>query len=166
MDKDRSKVSIYLKVENLAKQFNIPKSMVRDIISEYVAYCKKLIKHGIRVDFVGLVAIEPSTEQGTYSITNAYICHKIADALSLTLNTVQTVVQTYLDGIVEEIMNERCAEIRGLVTIKVLDDVVHSYISSTLKDDLNPNVESVRVHTSRFLRQKLKLSKGGGADDW
>lgn len=158
---DRTRIGIQVWI--IADKYNISQTTVHTIINSYLAYCKKLLINGERVDFYGLVSIVPDTLSTNYSTTLAYNCSIIADRLGLPSYTVYRIMQAYIEDAIENIQNGVTVEMRGLVVCRPIYEnrrvtKVHSNISQSLKNILaseSTNVKSLRVHTYKVLRDTL-----------
>ena len=161
---DRTRISC--QVWGIAEQYNISISVAKEIINSYLNHCKVSLVNGECVDFFGIVRIVPDRIQTDYSSTLGYECLKVANSLSMPYYTVYAVIKAYLNDLLDNILNGRVAEVRGLVTVKpLLVDgkltTVHSHISQSLKEVLQRStspVSSVRVHTYKSLRDRMGLS--------
>ena len=159
-----NRTRIGTQVYEIANQYGVPQTMVYEIISCYLRYCKDLLIYGNQIDFYGLVSIVPNVRVSKYATTLAYECEKVASALSLPSYTVYVVVDTYIQDAIEKVKSGIIVEIRGIVTIKPLFDLdgniisVRSSVSQTLKLCLDSNtpVTGFRVHTCKYLRDQIK----------
>jgi len=161
---EMDKTSIAIKVYVIAEEYGVPRTIVKSIISSYIDYCKDLILHGERVDFVGLVSVVPDVQVETYNSTLAFECTKLADVLGIPYNTVFIIIREYINGLIDELLNGKSVEIRGIVTMKPYyenDKIggIHASISTSIKKALsliNSPVSSVRVHTHKLLKYNLQ----------
>lgn len=161
------KTQLGVRVYAIAKQYGIEYTMVHNIITEYIEYCKAELLSGRVVDFVGLVSIIPDTILSDYKSTMAYECSFVAKDLSLPQHTVYVVIRAYLDDLLDDISKCKTASIRGIVNIHPIQKDgkltnIHSAISSSFKDNIlkDSPITSVRVHTSKLLKQRLCLEGG------
>lgn len=159
---DRTRIGI--QVYEIAKQYDVPQTTVYEIISCYLRYCKDLLVFGNQIDFYGLVSVVPDVKVSKFATTLAYECEKVAVALALPSFTVYTVIDTYIQDMIEKVKSGIVVEIRGIVTIKPVLDIdgniisVHSSISQSLKLSLDGRtpVTGFRVHTYKHLRNQMK----------
>ena len=161
---EMEKTSIAIKVYIIAEQYDIPRTVVKSIISSYIDYCKDLILHGERVDFIGLVSVVPDVQFETYNSTLAYECMKLSDRLGIPYNTVFIIIREYINGLIDELLEVKTVEIRGIVTMKPYYENgiiggIHASISTSIKKALakiDSPVSSVRVHTHKLLKYNLQ----------
>lgn len=144
---------------NISHELNIQKTVVNEVITEYIKYCKELLANGEPVDFYGLVSITPEVVNTNYYKTNAYICRVVASRLALTYYTVYNIISLYFRDSIEGLKKGQVVEIRSLVTIKPLMSNgivtnIHSHLSQTLKNNIG--VSELRVHTSKILKEMIK----------
>lgn len=158
------KTQLGVRVYALAKQYNIEYKMVHTIITNYLEYCKSELLSGRVVDFVGLVSVIPDVIVSDYKSTMAYECSFVAKALSLPQHTVYVIVRAYLDDLLDDIVSCKTASIRGIVNIHPIQKDgkltnIHSAISTSFKSNISEDsvITSVRVHTSKLLKQRLCL---------
>lgn len=156
------KTQLGVRVYAIAKQYSIECTMVHRIITEYIEYCKLELLSGKVVDFVGLVSVVPDVVTSDYRSTMAYECSFVADRLSLPQHTVYIVIRAYLDDLLDDIFMCKTASIRGIVNIHPIQKDgkltnIHSAISSSFKNNIlkDSAITSVRVHTSKLLKQRL-----------
>ena len=109
--KDYLAVRIY----NIVNKYDINNNTVHSIIRNYIDFNKKLLYSGRRIDFNGLVYIEPDVYTTKHRATMGYICKYIASDLGLPYYTVLTVIREYLLGLKDSLMNGREAEIQLII---------------------------------------------------
>lgn len=159
-----NKICFALRVYNIAEKYDVNKVLVHEIISEYISFTKSTLLNGERIDFIGLLYIEPDITVKKYKSTLGYTCKLISDDLGLPTNTVYIIVKEYLLSLKEGLFQGKTAEIRGIVTIHPLmtDDKItniHSAISTSIRRYINENdcvINSVRVHTYKSLKEEIK----------
>jgi hypothetical protein len=157
---------IFCRVYIIAEKYNVTQVMVHNIINSYIDYCKKQLYVGKEVQIFGLVTLVPDVVKDNYKTTLAYDCYQLAEQLGLPSHTVYVIIKEYINSLEEEILQGRNVEMRGLVALHPMtkDGVlscIHSAISTTIKNELktlNTPVSSVRVHTHKLLKYKLKES--------
>lgn len=161
-----NKIKINERVYSLAHQYNIEQTRTHDIISAYIEYTKVMLINGYKVDIFGLVTIVPDNISAEYTTTLAYECKHIADDLAISFNTVFVIIQEYINSMIDDLLNNRPIEIRGLLNAKPIveeDKVVkvHTNISSQFKYRLREQSEcvtSVRVHTHKLLKYTISVA--------
>ena len=166
------KMSLAVRVYQLADQYNIENTKVHTIVSSYIEYCKSLVLSGYRVDIIGLASVIPDVEVSDYNFTLAYECRELSKTLGLPAHTVYVIIQEYINSLISDVLSGKPIEMRGLLCVAPLfneEGVVvkaRSSISSQLKkklDDMNTSVTSMRVHTHKLLKYNIRMS--GDADD-
>ena len=158
-----NKIYLAMRVYNISDKYNVNKILVHSIIEEYINFSKKSLLNGERIDFLGLVYIEPDVVSKNYKSTLGFTCKLIADDLGLPSHTVYVIVKEYLLSLKDGILDGKTAEIRGIVTMhplikngKVTN--IHSAISTSIKkyiEENNCSINSVRVHTYKSLKEEL-----------
>ena len=161
----KNKIYLGTRVYNIANQYDISSTIVHRIIKEYIEYSKNLLLHGERIDFLGLLYIEPDVKFKKYNTTLGYICKQVSNKLQLPSHTVYVIIKEYLLSLKEGLFEGKTAEIRGIVTIHpiVIDGKItkiHSAISLSIKKYLEDNknntiIHSARVHTYKNLREEI-----------
>lgn len=155
----RTRISI--QVSLIAKEYNIPQTMVHEIINSYIAYCKEMLTNGNRVDFLGLVSIVPNYRASHYNTTLAYNCTVLAERLSLPYHSVYRIMEAYIADAINALYEGKTVEIRSLVTCSPIYSEgklagIHSHVSQSLKNCLTGSkVTSIRVHTCKDLREEV-----------
>lgn len=152
----------------LLSETNLPRKTVKDIISRYLAYRKLEILEGKEVLFKGIVSIVPTPSIDGAS-TIGMVAKTIAIDLGVAYNTVFSVINRFMDIQFEQLSMGRPVDFKGIVRIKpIVEDgvitTIHSVASSSLKEDISytEGVESVRVYTSKSLRQNIIGNKVSG----
>lgn len=152
----------------IAENLGLSYSGVKDIVADFVTVCQSLLLSGYRVEIPCVVSVVPDVEK-EYNVTFAYICYKIADLEKRPRESVYIVINEYINSILKSLVTDKTpVDIRGLVTLKPFgvygtdEYVVHGSISTTFKDKIkaaDTTISSVRVHTARQLRNKIKNFK-------
>lgn len=158
------KTALAARVYGIAEQYNITQVTVHNIINSYIAYCKNLLLYGRRVDFLGLVSLIPDVITNDCVVTLAYDCDILAGQLGLPEHTVFVIIREYLESLKEEVLRGKSVDIRGIVTINPRYEngvltTVHSAISTSFRKtlcNLDTEVSSIRVHTSKLLKYRIK----------
>ncbi len=156
------------KIENIANSLGITKKDVHNIIGWYLFIKQNELKGGRVVQIVGIVDIIPEPVKNPVASTLAFVARDIAKNTSISYNTVVTVLKYYLDEQKEQINKGNTVIYRGLVKVKpIIKDLriqgVHSSISSKMSEEIQglEGIQSIRVHTSKQLKNELKNKKVG-----
>ena len=164
MGYDYNRIYLSVRVYSIAEKYKINKNTVKTIIINYIDYMKERLLNGERIDFFGLVYVEPNVIVNTHRITLGYVCKKIADDIGIPQHTVYIIVREYLESLKEGLAQGKSAEIRGIVTLHALrasDNtlIIHSAISVTIKKYIETNtdcvIDYVRVHTYKGLKDEM-----------
>ena len=158
------KQPLFCRVYTIAYRFNLTQVTVHTIINSYIDYCKRRLYSGKEVQIFGLITIIPDVLVDNYKTTLAYDCYELSKEIGIPSNTVYCIVKEYINSMEQQILEGINVEMRGLVSFHPMYkdgelSVVHSAISTTVREDiqkLNTPIHSVRVHTHKILKYKMK----------
>ena len=152
-----------VRVYNVAEEFGITLTCVREVLDNFVYECRKTLKEGIVLRLGKLATIRPSLVYSEYIPTLGYLSKCVSEKTGLPYYTVYSVINAYLDTVEEEILCGRSADIRKLVsfhTIFLGNDSfkVNCALSSSVRNDLREcDVPmTARVSLGKLLKSKLK----------
>lgn len=149
------KNSFVIQVYQVAEDLNIPRTVVSNILYEFIAYIKVELCQSKEVRLLGLANILPDNKQ-SYVSTVAYQSMKVSNKIGISYFTCLQVVKYYLEYLRKELSSGICIDIRSLFSIHPIyeNGEVVSYHSS-LSDSVKRDVPNLRVHTCRLLKGKL-----------
>lgn len=159
VDKELYGVRVY----NVAKEFGITMTCVREIVDCFTSVCRETLKNGIVLRLGELATVRPSIVSSEYIPTLGYLSKCVANVKGLPYYTVYSVVYAYLSTVKEEILSGRSADIRKLISFHSisLDDgqfKVNCALSASVRNDLRgcETPMTARVSFSKSLRSRLK----------
>lgn len=160
------KMSLNTRVYMLANKYGLEQNKVHMIITGYIDYCKEMLYQGYRVDILGLASLIPNELREDCMTTLAYECKYLAEQLKLPSHTVYVIVQEYINSLIDDVLNGKPIEVRGLFSVVPINDgkqvvKIHSVISSQVKEHLKERetfVTSIRIHTHKLLKYKVSNS--------
>ena len=165
MCETNGKIVLSQKVQNIAESLDLSKDMVRNILLNYIAYCRTMLIHGKRIEFLDMLYMCPDILFDDYRTTLAYECKHVADELHLPQHTVYVVVKAYLEDLEADLIAGRPIELRGLVAIKPVKKdnsyTIHSVTSPMVKKEIQDRqtvVQNVRCFTQKALKTKMALA--------
>lgn len=106
-------------VTQLARRLNLSKSVVEDVLINYVKYLRHRLDDGLTVKFLNVCYIVIEGKQEELHETLAYTASKIADNIGIDRNIAYRVLASFEEYLIRDLRNFYSYNIRGLFTIKL-----------------------------------------------
>lgn len=155
------KVLLDDQVKIVSSKLNIPSTTVKTVIKNYNRLLIDEVLMGMEVRVGYLLRLVPSTITNNYIATTGYNAYVVSRDTSVPINTVLSILTSYLDLVVDSLKEYKNFDIVGIVNIKSNYDEesgnlsINTNTSRSLTGILKEG-QSVRVKFNINLRHLLK----------
>lgn len=114
-------VTIYRdeQVNTISINLNISKSIVKQVITEYISYLTDKISSGKPVKFLNICQLRVNGKLEETHETLAYVSSELAEKLNQSNVVVGRILENFEESIIHDLKNGFSYNIRGLVNIKL-----------------------------------------------
>lgn len=140
-------------VEGISLKLNIPKAVVKKMITGYIDYLNSQIRIGKTIKFLNLFYMVVSGYIDTQE-TLAYTAHKVGEDYEISPIVAYSILEKYQEMIIEDLNSGFSYNIRGLANLSVKDFGDRKSVSA--KKSTVYNGYDIRISQTRYLRNCLK----------
>ena len=160
------KVYLLERVYKISESRGIKQATVLRVVSKYLELLREDLIYGKEVTVLGLFTVLPNKILHNTVDTTAMYSKRVGVSVGIPYHTCLEVLKLYLDALRAEVLSGSVVNIRGFLTIKPIMEMstqvgFHASVSQSIKKDLellNTDVTSVRVHTHKLLKSKIKYA--------
>ena len=136
----------------VAKDCKQTKTLIKDVIKFYTKYIYKKTDEGKTIKFLQLFYVE-NKDCKEYHDTFAYICTEIAKELKTTSQTVQSILQSYQNCLLDELQKGRPVSIYGVAKVSKKEGALRIRKTGRLAN------KNYRVKSTTWFRKTVNEEK-------